>query len=231
MSKIFRPAEFRFDVLVLLIVLFVSLPFQVGAKDFPAITPELLDELNDPDATWPHDPAVPELPPLPDTDDPPPPKDNFLATHAGNGVNPAQKALPTPLTAPVTEENPLKADVIWSMRSPYSYLVLQRLVWLNSNYNVDLTIRPVMPIAVRSTKGGAGEAGGVFGVWYKLIHTQYDTLRTAEYEGVPYNSNGWAVPDPIWQTTYPFQGENWQYVHPPAKQPYIHWVVRLAAYA
>jgi hypothetical protein len=30
---------------------------------------------------------------------------------------------------------------------------------------------------------------------------------------------------------HPFQGENWQYVHPPEKQPYIHWIVRLAVYA
>ena len=128
--------------------------FGAQAQDPFPVTPELLDS---PDATWPHDPAVPELPPLPDTDDPPPPEDNFLATHGSNGVHPPQKEVPAPLTALVSEDNPLKADVIWSMRSPYSYLALQRLVWLNSNYNVDLTIRPVMPIAVRSTKGGAGE--------------------------------------------------------------------------
>ena len=203
-------------------------PLGAQAKDPFPVTPELIDRLNDPDAEWPHDPAVPDLPPLPSTDEPPPPKDNWLATHAFDGIHPPQKEFPAPLTAPVNEKNPLAVDVIWSMRSPYSYLSLQRLLWLNSNYNVDLTFRVVMPIAVRSTKGGKGSAGGVFGVWYKLIHTQYDCERTAEYEGIPYK---WATPDPIWQTTHPFQGENWQYVHPPEKQPYIHWIVRLAAYA
>ena len=38
---------------------------------FPKLTPELYDDLNkNPDTTWPHDPAVPELPPLPVTDEP-----------------------------------------------------------------------------------------------------------------------------------------------------------------
>ena len=213
----------------LLTGLVLMAPLGAQAEDPFPVTPELLDKLFDPDATWPPDPAVPELPPLPDTDDPPPPKNNRLALHGSNGVHPPQQPLPAPLTAPVNEANPLKAEVIWSMRSPYSYLALQRLVWLNSAYNVDLTIHPVMPIAVRSTKGGKGKAGGVFGVWYKLIHTQYDPDRTAKYEGVPFKF--WAVPDPIWQITHPFQGENWQYVFPPEKQPYIHWITRLAAYA
>ncbi len=209
------------------LMLFASIGVQ--AQDSFPVTPELIDSLTGPDATWPDDPAVPDLPPLPATDDPPPPKDNWMVVHGTDGVHPPQEKMPAPLTAPVTEENPLKVDVIWSMRSPYSYLVLQRLVWLNSNYNVDMTIRPVMPIAVRSTKGGSGSAGGIFGVWYKLEHTQYDPNRTAEYEGIPYKD--WAVPDPIWQTVYPFQGDGYGYVHPPEKQPYIHWVVRLAAYA
>ena len=213
----------------LLTVLVLTAPLGAQEKSPFPVTPELLDKLNNKDATWPHDPAVPELPPLPATDDPPPSKDNWLALHADDGVHPPQAKMPAMLTAPVTEDKPLKADVIWSMRSPYSYLALERLAWLHSNYNVDLTIRPVMPIAVRSTKGGRGSAGGVFGVWYKLIHTQYDVGRTAEFEGVPYS--GWAAPDPIWQTTHPFQGENWQYVHPAEKQPYIHWLVRLGAHA
>lgn len=197
---------------------------------FP-ITPEVYEKLklNEPGAVWPEDPAVPKLPPLPSTDDTPPSRDNYLATHAGNGVFKPKLQMSPPLTAPVTEANPLKAMVIWSMRSPYSYLVLQRLVWLHSNYNVDIDIRPVMPIAVRSTKGGSGKAGGVFGVWYKLTDTQYDTVRTGEYQGVAFPH--WAVPDPIWQVTYPFQGENYQYVFPADKQPYIHWITRLAAYA
>ena len=64
--------------------------------------------------------------------------------------------------------DPLEVDVYWSMRSPYSYLALNRLVWLNSNYNVNVNIRPVLPVAVRSTKGGSGKAGGLFSLPYKV---------------------------------------------------------------
>jgi len=209
-----------------LILLFAS--FGAQAKDPFPVTPELVDSLAGPDATWPHDPAVPDLPPLPDTDDPPPPKDNYLDTHASDGLHPPSYSYPPPLTARVTEANSLEVDVIWSMRSPYSYLVLQRLVWLNSNYNVDLTVRVVLPIAVRSTKGGSGKAGGVFGIWYKLTDTLYDANRSGEFHGVPFK---WATPDPIWQTIHPIKGKNWEMVHPPNKQPYISWVVRLCAYA
>jgi len=44
--------------------------FAAQAKDPFPITPELIDSLNDPDATWPKDPAVPDLPPLAKTDEP-----------------------------------------------------------------------------------------------------------------------------------------------------------------
>jgi 2-hydroxychromene-2-carboxylate isomerase len=209
------------------LLLFVA--FGAQAKDPFPVTPELIDSIAGPDATWPKDPAVPDLPPLPDTDDPPPPKDNYLDTHAWDGVHsPGAYRYPKPLTAPVSEANPLEVDVIWSMRSPYSYLALQRLVWLNSNYNVDLTVRVVLPIAVRSTKGGSGKAGGAFGIWYKLTDTLYDTYRSGEFHGVPFK---WATPDPIWQNIHPIKGKDWEFVHPPEKQPYIQWVVRLCAYA
>ena len=124
----------------LLTGLLLVAPLGAQAKDPFPVTPKLIDRLNDPDAEWPHDPAVPDLPPLPSTDEPPPPKDNWLATHAFDGIHPPQKEFPAPLTAPVNEKNPLAVDVIWSMRSPYSYLSLQRLLRLNSNYNVDLTV-------------------------------------------------------------------------------------------
>jgi 2-hydroxychromene-2-carboxylate isomerase len=209
-----------------LILLFAS--FGAQAEDAFPVTPELIDSIAGLDATWPKDPAVPDLPPLPSTDDPPVPKDNFLNTHYWDGLHPPKEGPPQRLTAQVTDEKPLKADVIWSMRSPYSYLTLQRLVWLHSNYNVDLTIRPVLPIAVRSTKGGSGKAGGVFGVWYKIPDGMWDTVRSGQFHGVSFK---WASPDPIWQNIYPVGGEGYLSVHPPEKQPYIGWVVRLGCYA
>jgi 2-hydroxychromene-2-carboxylate isomerase len=199
-------------------------------QNFP-VTPELLDGLNDIDATWPHDPAVPELPPMPDTDETPAGPDSFLNSHFQDGVHtPVAQGVPALRSRdePVTEEDPLKVDVCWSMRSPYSYLVLNRLVWLNSNYCVDVNIRPVMPVAVRSTKGGSGKAGGLFGITYKVPDATWDTVRMGEFLGVPFK---YARPDPIWQTYWPPFGKNFLMVHPVEKQPYIHWITRLACYA
>lgn len=191
---------------------------------------DFIDRHTSPDAEW-NDPVVPDMPPLPATDEPAPPADNFLDTHYWDGIHPPKELLPPPhpttTSEPVTEENPLKADVIWSMRSPYSYLVLQRIVWLNSNYNVDINLRMVLPVAVRSTKGGSGKAGGLFTIRYKLPDAMWDCPRTAQYQGVPFR---YPVPDPIWQTIYPPHGDGYQYVHPPEKQPYIVWLVRLACY-
>jgi len=212
------------------LILFLA-SFGAQAKDqFPKITPELIDSLTGPDATWPHDPAVPDLPPMPVTDDPGLNPDSFLTTHYNERIHPPKEGpgWPAPLTAVVTEENPLEVDVYWSMRSPYSYLALNRLVWLNSNYNVNVNIRPVLPVAVRSTKGGKGKAGGLFGIQYKVPDALWDAPRQGQYLGVPFK---YAVPDPIWQTYYPPHSKNWQYVHPPEKQPYIHWLTRLACYA
>jgi hypothetical protein len=52
----------------------------MAQEPFP-ITPKLIDSLNDPNAEWPDDPAVPNLPPLPSGGDPPIPEDNFLRAH------------------------------------------------------------------------------------------------------------------------------------------------------
>lgn len=41
-------------------------------------------------------------------------------------------------------------DVFWSFRSPYSYLVTPDLIRLREDFDVDLHLRPVLPIAVRA---------------------------------------------------------------------------------
>ena len=43
----------------------------------------------------------------------------------------------------------LTIDVVWSFRSRYSYLATPRLVRLAAEYDVDIGIRVVLPIAVR----------------------------------------------------------------------------------
>ena len=206
------------------------IPIAAQAEDaFPKITPELMNKLNaNLDTTWPNDPAVPELPPMPVTDDPKPNPDAFLWTHFADNIYPPRVAgVPARRTRIVTEDDPMEVDVYWSMRSPYSYLTLNRLVWLNSNYNVNVNIRPVLPVAVRSTKGGKGKAGGLFGITYKVPDSAWDTRRQGKFLGVPFN---FPVPDPIWQNWQPDR-KDWLFTHPAEKQPYIFWVTRLACYA
>ena len=227
----------RQSMLHILVVAFGSLLIMSGAHakdEFPRLTPEIMDRINaDMDQTWPHDPAVPELPPMPVTDNPTMNPEAFLWTHFNDSIYPPQvEGVPERRTRIVTEEDPLEVDVYWSMRSPYSYLALNRLVWLNSNYNVNVNIRPILPVAVRSTKGGKGKAGGLFGLAYKVPDTMWDTKRQGKYLGVPFS---FPVPDPVWQVWNP-KGmvpgpENWLFTHPPEKQPYIFWLTRLACYA
>ena len=44
----------------------------------------------------------------------------------------------------------LELDLYWSFRSPYSYLATPRLVELAQRYDLDVHVRPVLPIAVHS---------------------------------------------------------------------------------
>jgi 2-hydroxychromene-2-carboxylate isomerase len=182
-----------------------------------------VDGLTSMDANYPPDDAVPELPPVPDVVNPPPPPDNWNWSRFNDDVHPQAEPYPAPLTDIVTEESPLKVDVCWSMRSPYSYLVLQRLTWLNSNYNCDVRIRVIFPVAARTRHEG-GKAGS--GRWYKWADTINDTRRVGQYQGIPFR---FANPDPIWQNTWPTATADFA-VHPLEKQPYIAWVTRLGNY-
>jgi 2-hydroxychromene-2-carboxylate isomerase len=224
----------RFAAIGAFAAIFLAGSLGAQAQEFPKITPELYDKLMyDLEVDWPKDPAVPELPPMPTTDDPKMNQNAFLWTHFNDNVYPPRvKGVPTARTRIVTETDPLELDVFWSMRSPYSYLVLNRLVWLNSNYNVDVNFRFVLPVAVRSTKGGSGKAGGLFGLAYKVPDSMWDTRRQGKFLGVPFN---FPVPDPIRQVWNPKDKvpgpDNWLSTFPPEKQPYIFWVTRLACYA
>ena len=127
----------------LLTSLLLTVPFSAVAADFVA----------------------PDMPPVADAGSPPPPKDNWNWKYyddTSHNYKNEDNLLPppAPLTEVVTPENPLQVDVFYSMRSPYSYLVLQRLTWLNSNYNVDLNIKVLFPVAVRTPEmfgGGTGD--------------------------------------------------------------------------
>jgi 2-hydroxychromene-2-carboxylate isomerase len=85
---------------------------------------------------------------------------------------------------------PLAVDVFWSFRSPYSYLATPRLVALEGEYDLDVNVRPVLPIAVRIE----GFFQRVNPLWPPYL--MRDTTRIAEQLGLPY---AWPYPDPIVQ--------------------------------
>ena len=77
-------------------------------------------------------------------------------------------------------------DVYWSFRSPYSYLVTPDLLKLKQDLNVDVNLRVVLPIAVRS-KSALFDPSNMKPVMYILM----DSFRRAEFLGLPF-----AFPNP-----------------------------------
>ena len=108
----------------------------------------------------------------------------------------------------------LSFDLFWSFRSPYSYLVMPRLVEFEREYDVKVNVRPVYPIAVR-IKG-----------FFKQVNPMWppyllkDTVRVAQMNDMPY---AWPSPDPIVMDIK--SGEV------PEDQPYIHRLTRLGVAA
>ena len=82
----------------------------------------------------------------------------------------------------------LSVDLYWSFRSPYSYLVTGRVVALARDYDVDVHVRPVYPLAVR--KKGFFTAQDPLWIPYLLR----DITRTADFVGIPIQ---WPNPDPV----------------------------------
>ena len=107
----------------------------------------------------------------------------------------------------------MQADFFWSIRSPYVYFILPRMLQLVSDYDIDLRTRVVRPIALRDPQAlrSLKSRGRYF---------MNDVVRTAEFLGMPL---GWPDPDPV-----PFDPTTGE---PAAEQPYIDRLLRLAAAA
>ena len=108
----------------------------------------------------------------------------------------------------------LSIDLFWSFRSPYSYLATPRLVEMAREYDLDIVVRPVYPLAVRS------------GQFFSQVNPMWipyllrDTFRLSQMLGLPY---AWPRPDPV-------------VVDPSTRaatpnQPYIHRLTRLGCAA
>ena len=110
----------------------------------------------------------------------------------------------------------LAVEVFWSFRSPYSYLATGRLVELENRYEVEVRVRPVLPLAVREPDFFQR----VNPLWPAYL--MRDTARVAEYHGIEYR---WPRPDPVVQI--PKEG---RLVTAP-KQPHIHRLTRLGMLA
>jgi 2-hydroxychromene-2-carboxylate isomerase len=104
----------------------------------------------------------------------------------------------------------LSYDLFWSFRSPYSYLVVPRLMEFERDYDVKANVRPVYPIAVR-IDGFFKNANPMWGPY--IVR---DSFRNAQMLGLPF---AWPSPDPVVMNTA--TGEV------PKAQPYISRLTRL----
>ena len=104
-----------------------------------------------------------------------------------------------------------KVDVFYSFRSPYCYLLTNRLVALAQDFDVAVMIRPVYPIAVRDA-----EFFRRVDSLYRPYHMR-DSSRLAEFLNISYRR---PVPDPIVQDL-----ESGAIA---AEQPYIRHITRIA---
>ena len=104
----------------------------------------------------------------------------------------------------------LQADLYFSFRSPYSYLAVGRYRDLAREYDVDIALRPVYPLAIREPEFFERNHPG----WLRYLAR--DVPRLAQFHGIPF---GMPRPDPIVQdmATRAIADE----------QPYIRRITRL----
>jgi len=105
-------------------------------------------------------------------------------------------------------------DLFWSFRSPYSYLATPRLVEMARDYDLNINVRPVYPLAVRSADFFEKQNP----LWNPYLLR--DTMRIAEMLGLPYR---WPRPDPVVIDPVTRAGV--------PDQPYIHRLTRLGCAA
>lgn len=97
-------------------------------------------------------------------------------------------------------------DVYWSFRSPYSYLVTPDLLKLRDDYDVEVNLRVVLPIAIRA-KGTLFDKSNMNKARYIVM----DSMRRAQMLGLPM---AYPNPDPIVQDFETFEVAE--------EQPYIY---------
>jgi 2-hydroxychromene-2-carboxylate isomerase len=82
-------------------------------------------------------------------------------------------------------------DLFWSFRSHYCYLGLDRILDLTKTFPLRVTLRPVLPVAIRDPEFFANIPKAGPDRWAYVVH---DTERTAQRLGIAF---GWPDPDPV----------------------------------
>ena len=111
--------------------------------------------------------------------------------------------------------NTLSFDLFWSMRSPYCYLALDRLIEMQQYYHVEINLRIVYPIAIRDPDFFKTRASKHYRPYLLM-----DTARLAEYYEIPFRR---PIPDPVTQDLATSEISQ--------QQPYIYSLTRLATLA
>jgi 2-hydroxychromene-2-carboxylate isomerase len=106
----------------------------------------------------------------------------------------------------------LAVDVFWSFRSPYSYLVTPRLRALAKAWDVDIRLRPVYPLAVRS-EGFFTRQDPLY-----IPYLMRDIRRLADFHGLLL---AWPNPDPVVMDRATLNGA--------PKQPHLDLLMPLGA--
>lgn len=108
----------------------------------------------------------------------------------------------------------MKAELFWSFRSPYSYLATQRYKDMTDEYDLDINLRPVYPLAIRQPDFFEQSNPNWIG------YTIRDMIRVAQFHNIAF-----AIPrpDPIVQNIMTREISS--------EQPYIYKLTRLGQVA
>ncbi len=108
-----------------------------------------------------------------------------IAQDAGTRLASLRQAMQVtlPVKPPAAAQSLPPLEFFVSIRSPYSYLVLQRVFGIVDAFGLDLRLRPVLPMVMRGMQVPRS----------KLMYIARDTSREAERLGIPYGR----ISDPV----------------------------------
>jgi len=80
-------------------------------------------------------------------------------------------------TDQTVDNRTLNVDVFWSMRSPYCYIALDRILEMRQKYHVNVNLRIVYPIAIKDP----GWFKAAKDMKFRLPYQDIDSFRTAAH--------------------------------------------------